>query len=795
MIIAALLIAVLTFSLAASIHEIISQQQELSYTPVQELVLGVTGDFERALNYACSVASQIYNTTRQFDVSASTGAAFMANWAQSVITAYSNTGLDVTVTSQAFNFNWGSESGQATSQCSASFTLDAPSYGFQGYIGQSQKTVSLSIEPLTIDVTNSSRTSLKFNIRESSGGSQDLPIPNLTKQSLFIKASSAPGLPRQSWPNANVVSLAYLGNGEYNVTFTPRININSLGVIVAVITPQEGIMVEAAFEQPLIATTTLQSRETNSPNPTANNGIIQFGDYSYSLPNSVGSSFGTYILRYFPDTDYTFVNWEVTVGNATIDNPSSNPTLVEISGNTTIVAIYRSTINPIVTVGLSSRALDGSSVNLGAIVFNSVPHSLNDSVSGLSLGDYGIEFVPPSGMYFWSWEASGSNILVDSAANPTTLRAVDDGSLVAVYSSTPPSITVSVVLQSREEDGVSVNLGSIQLGSQSYSKLPGSPSVLIGSYLLDYSPVDDYTFVRWEVPSGDIVLGDDSSQVTQANVNGTGTITAVYRSSSVVPTYSVRLDSRALDNSSQHLGNITLGSTRYYTLPAQVQNMQLNSYVLSYSCYNATFIFLQWDSGGSVFPWNSSDSSTQITINGNGTITAVYGPAPFNGGGDALYVDNNNELNTNGQLSDKWLKGGNGAKLSANFSSSNQEIDSYSDPLPTFYVASVIKVITYVELSQGQNAKSVTLTVGFNYNGWSYELGTAVFPVASQTVGIYELNINVFNEGNWTSEYGPGVIPAGSTFFLQVSVFFDRTPYGTMFLRYGKDFPTRIQFL
>jgi len=798
-IIAALLIAVLTLSLAASIHELSLRQQELSYSPVQELVLGVSGDFERALNHALNVASHAYNSTGQKKSAADAeGTTFLAYWTRSVLTAYSNTGLTVNVTSSSFNFIWYSNDvtaeeadGKASSYCSSSFSLDAPSYGFQGYIGQSQKDVRLFIE--TVDVTNSSRTSLKFNVTESSGGSQDLPIPNLTQQNLFINRSSAEGLPRDSWPGADITSLTYLGNGEYNVTFTPSVNTDTKGVILSVVTPQEGIMVKACYERPPIATVTLQSMETDSPAPTLNKGRIQFGDRNYSLPITMVASNGTYILRYFPDPGYTFVNWGVVNGDATISDSFLNNTLVEIYHNSTIAAVYRSTVNPAATVGLSSRALDGSSSNFGSITFNSTAYTLANTTGYVPFGDYAIQFDPPAGMYFVRWESDGV-IPFSSSDNPTTLRVSGSGNLVAVYSSNlePPS-SITVALQSREESGASANLGSIQLGSQTYSPLPNSTSVMLGSYLLDYSPAGNYVFVRWEVTSVDIVLDNAGSKMTQASVNGNETITAVYRSSSVQPIYTVALRSRALDGSSQNLGRIVFGSGSY-TLP-NATNVQLADYALAYSSYNATFIFLQWESTGSVLPWNSSDSSTLVTVLGNGTITAVYGPAPFNGEGDALYVDNNNELNTNGDLSDKWWKGGYGAKLSANFSSANQEIDSASDPLPMFYVASVIRVTTYVELSQGQNAKNVVLTVGFSYNGWFYQLGSGTFPVASQTVGIYTLDINAFNEGNWTSQYGSGVIPAGSVFYLRVNVFFDRSPYGTMFLRYGKDFPSQIQFL
>ena len=68
-IIAALLIAVLTFSMAYSIHQINLQRQELAYSPVQELVLGITSDLERALNTACNASSLAFNASIAFHCS------------------------------------------------------------------------------------------------------------------------------------------------------------------------------------------------------------------------------------------------------------------------------------------------------------------------------------------------------------------------------------------------------------------------------------------------------------------------------------------------------------------------------------------------------------------------------------------------------------------------------------------------------------------------------------------------------------------------------------------------------
>jgi len=804
-IIAALLIAVLTFSLVLSIHQINLQQQELAYNPVQELVLGITSDLERALNTACNASSSTFNATRYLmndgqakNVAINTGTGFMANWTRSILTAYANAGLNITMmqNSPIFDFKWDQLTG--TTYASAYFSLDAASYGFQGYIGHSQKTVVFSIDPSTINNANPSSTTLHISLTESTG-SNSTPIPNLTIPNINVKRSSAPGLLPMQWPTSSVTQLTYLGNGEYSLTFTPRMNVNTLGVMITVTTPNEGIMVEAMNPNQPLVTTTLQSQDVNALNAT-NVGTIQFGDSNYTLNNTVTSQPGTYLINYFPlNTNCVFINWTVN-GYAIVTNPNSILTSVSVQGNNTITAFYTYSVIPQADVNLSSRDLnDPLLVNDGITVFNNVDYSLPNSTGPLALGNYNISYVPLDGEYFQFWETQGSITPYNSSANPTLLNVAGNGNLTAVYASSPPPVNmVSVTLQSAEATGLNLNLGNITLGTDTY-KLPATLTVSTGSYLLAYLPVNGYVFMNWGTTEN-ILLVDASSQTTQVTINGSGSITATYSACKV------GLYSEAWDGSSQNLGNITLGSNVYILPPNGVvlNSVLRNDYPLAFTLpYNSTYVFLNWTCQGNIIPWNSTDITTTVTVTGDGDITAFYGPSQFAGAGGTLYVDfgsrpNTGSMRTANQLSDKWLHGGPGDKIPSPASSPKQELDSNSTALPTNYVVTVIKATAYVDLSQGINPKDVTLEVGFYYGGQYYKLGASTFTVSNQAVGVYVLNIDALDSwgDNWTQlPYGKGVIPAGSIFTMKVSVTFLTSPYGRFFLCYGSTYPSNISFL
>ena len=72
---------------------------------------------------------------------------------------------------------------------------------------------------------------------------------------------------------------------------------------------------------------------------STNLGMITFDGVSYSLPDDVSKTIGTYSAEYFTDAGYLFDHWETT-HLVSVSDANANPTTVTVSGDGTLKAIY-----------------------------------------------------------------------------------------------------------------------------------------------------------------------------------------------------------------------------------------------------------------------------------------------------------------------------------------------------------------------------------------------------------------------------------------------------------------------
>jgi len=628
-VLAALLIATLTLSLALSIHQLNLQWQQLRYEPVEELVLGITSDLDRCLTHALSVASEQYYETGVEKNATSKGYNFISKWVRSVLASYSHLGIKMNMsvpingtglTDVSWQLDWRKEVG--LSQVYTKFDLDVDAYGFKGWIGHSGRFVMLRIFPDSITLTNRT-TTLRFQIVEGKG--QALPIPNLTNESLKIWAH----LTQNVMVPAEVNRLRYLGGGNYTVTFTPRVSEQSLGAQLFVVTPEDNIYVSAYYHRDISQSdiyVTLRSLEQDGDSKDL--GQIQLRASNYTLPSSFRIDPGKYLLRYFAEEGYSFLNW-TTDGFALVDDPSSSITSVIVYDNCTITAFYNALYEKPETLNLilDSRDKDNLTRHLGMISLNSTDYALPVDVS-LTAGEYPLRFKPDNpGQYFQFWESSGEVIPASSVENPTTLFVSGNGTVVAVYGSQPPvTKSASVTLQSLEETLDTSNLGNIVLGTTSF-RLPNSANLPDGTYLLRYMAAYGYTFLNWTTSTSAFVE-NPSSSITRVTIYDDCTLTAFYKRTPITgPTIvSLSLDSREKDNLTRHLGMISLSSIEY-TLPADV-TLGPGEYTLQFKPDNSSQYFQFWDCSGDAIPASSIDNPTTLVVSGNGTVVAVYGSKP-----------------------------------------------------------------------------------------------------------------------------------------------------------------------
>jgi parallel beta-helix repeat protein len=169
----------------------------------------------------------------------------------------------------------------------------------------------------------------------------------------------------------------------------------------------------------------LESGQDNAA--TTNLGSIKFAGSSYSLPNDITKTAGTYPIEYSAVPGYQFYQWETTPGVSVAD-PNAWSTTATVSGSGTLKAIYKA----IFAVHLESVQDNGASSNLGTITFDGTSYSLPNDVSKPA-GNYQTQCYPSLGYIFDHWETAEGVSVSNAYNNPTTATVSGAGTLTAVY--------------------------------------------------------------------------------------------------------------------------------------------------------------------------------------------------------------------------------------------------------------------------------------------------------------------------------------------------------------------------
>ncbi|MEM3047380.1 MAG: hypothetical protein QW057_09935, partial [Candidatus Bathyarchaeia archaeon] len=417
------------------LYRMMAEKRTLAYRAVKENVLSITSDLDRALAHALSLASEEYYATGSRESARAQGCAFLSTWARSVLLAYSNLGLEMGIepleegyTDVAFVFDW--NEGMGISYVSARFRLNVTGCGFTGWVGDRVKAarLTLDVSSITGNSTTGSST-LSFTVTREMNN----VVPGLSADDVSIMVHVSGSL----WLPARNAVLEYSGGGNYTVTFTPRVNESSRGVILVVVTPDDRIAVGARHQSGEFATVSLRSLEANGA--TQDNGAIQLGDYIFSpLPNMAMVYPGQYISRYFPSDGYRFLNW-TTSGNVSVYNVTSPVTGVTVNGDGGLTAFYAlggdagEETNGSATVMLESVELASVSSNLGWINLDGTNHLLPNATVQ-PLGFHHVAYTPFDGNHlFLRWDALGEVFVENGTSSSTSVLVNGNGTLRAVY--------------------------------------------------------------------------------------------------------------------------------------------------------------------------------------------------------------------------------------------------------------------------------------------------------------------------------------------------------------------------
>ncbi|MEM0050745.1 MAG: hypothetical protein QW424_01820 [Candidatus Bathyarchaeia archaeon] len=243
-VLAAVIVAALMFSLIVTVNQISVIRQEVSYEPIDELVLAVISDFERCLIRALAIATQNYSETWNLSLAKMAGEELIEEWKKALPESYSGLGLNILLASEnvsgrgiGWEITWDRENGG--SMIYTTFAMEIGRYGLKGMVVTIPMAVFLNIQNVSINSSGGGSTlTINFQVSLSDGRGNAIPIPDLTENSLklFINRTAY---------GSNITDFEYLGQGKYRAVFNlEEENLVAESVTLLVVT-RDGIRVAA----------------------------------------------------------------------------------------------------------------------------------------------------------------------------------------------------------------------------------------------------------------------------------------------------------------------------------------------------------------------------------------------------------------------------------------------------------------------------------------------------------------------------------------------------------------------
>jgi hypothetical protein len=428
-IIVALLIAALTLATIISIHSINIHSQSIAYTPANEFLLGITADMNRALTVSLAkYTNEILNLKHTEETAIENGTNFMETWKQSVLTSYSNYGIEIRTDlpqnmNTTFRKDWEHVNGISSSYAYIPYAFDVNSYGFIGWTGTTAKYVQLQINSVNVENWTTGLTQVEFQLMQSDISVNSLrPIPDLptNPNSAKFRIGSYNGITDEFTPWTGQISLTYLGNGNYRATLSsadpvdPSQAINPIhkGVRIELATPNDEVWIQNSYYlyDKAASTTTTQ---LSPPSP------IIFGQTVTDSANVTGLGEGYPIpsgqIQFQVSTDnitWTAIGMQKTLSNGTANSDTYSP----LVGNSTFIAVYFGDDNYDVSqsvLGAEPMVVNNPTPNVTTILsattitLGGSPNSIIDEATVTNLGP---DFPAPTGNV--TFQVSQGDVLI-----------------------------------------------------------------------------------------------------------------------------------------------------------------------------------------------------------------------------------------------------------------------------------------------------------------------------------------------------------------------------------------------
>jgi len=332
---------------------------------------------------------------------------------------------------------------------------------------------------------------------------------------------------------------------------------------------------------------------------TIGGGTVWLNGAGLSGSENVIEHAGTFTLAAIPTAGWEFDNWSFGVSSVAIDfNASTNVSFAP--GEASITATFAASVTTFVNASADGR-----------ILLNEVGPLANRTTLWLAPGGYPLDALPFGHYVFYDWQVSSPSALwVMSPKFPvTTVEVNSTGTITAVFQSAP---SVNLTLINNPATG-----GRIDFNGQMISGATTLNTTLTnGTYLLRYFPTPGDLWVGWS-HTGPLSMPDADYLVVKG---GGGTITANFKTAAYAVSYVTEgsggsLSLKVNGQTVQSGGTVYLPLGKYPLLPLAGPNTT----------------FLKWVASGHMYVGNQLKPTTNLTVNGAGTLTAITDPFSLTG--------------------------------------------------------------------------------------------------------------------------------------------------------------------
>jgi hypothetical protein len=298
---------------------------------------------------------------------------------------------------------------------------------------------------------------------------------------------------------------------------------------------------------------------------------------------------GTYQVSANPSPGWEFLGWEY------------GPSAVLVEFNATTNVSFSPGVASITATFAADVISDNAPGSGGRVAVNNVGPLADGTSSWLPRGTYDLDALPFGGEAFVHWTTSNSSALVvASPASPITQLTVNSNATVTA-SFAPAGLTNVTFVNSPSLGGlIRFNFQNITGPSTS------NTSVADGTYLLRAVPGGTWTFADWTFTTNlSLVAGN-------LVVRGSGTVTAHFSHSTYGVSFVNEQSSIVLQAS---IGGHVLSS-------GDTIDLAPGKYALI-GLPGADTTFLKWVTTGAMFVGSPVKRTTNLTVNGGGTLSAI----------------------------------------------------------------------------------------------------------------------------------------------------------------------------